>query len=120
MNGDVGLLTPPDVGCAAMKRLSRMLLLAISSGLFSPSPPLLSPPKGPRRPEPLSPKTTVAPVDFEPAVPVTTPDTIEPLPDWTYRYMVPTGIVLALLVAVITSVQYFTRVVRERYRIVEE
>ena len=59
-------------------------------------------------------------VDFEPAVPVTTPDTTEPLPDWTYRYMVPTAIALAVLVVVITCVQYFTRVVRRRYRIVEE
>jgi hypothetical protein len=34
--------------------------------------------------------------------------------------MVPTGILIALLVAIITSVQYFTRVVRKRYRIVQE
>ena len=59
-------------------------------------------------------------VDFEPAVPITTADTTEPLPDWTYRYMVPTAIALAVLVVVITCVQYFTRVVRRRYRIVEE
>jgi hypothetical protein len=57
---------------------------------------------------------------IEPAVPVTTPEPSEPLPDWTYRYMVPTGIVLAVLVIVITTVQYFTRVVRKRYRIVKE
>ncbi len=59
-------------------------------------------------------------VDFEPAVPITTPTATEPLPDWTYRYMVPTAIALAVLVVVITCVQYFTRVVRRRYRIVEE
>jgi hypothetical protein len=34
--------------------------------------------------------------------------------------MVPTALVLALLVVVLTTVQYFTRVVRKRYRIVEE
>jgi hypothetical protein len=59
-------------------------------------------------------------VDFEPAVPVTAPETSEPLPDWTYRYMVPTAIALAVIVVVITCIQYFTRVVRRRYRIVEE
>ena len=34
--------------------------------------------------------------------------------------MVATGLAIALLVVVITTVQYFTRVVRKRYRIVEE
>ena len=57
---------------------------------------------------------------IEPAVPVTTPEPTEPLPDWTYRYMVPTGIVLAVVVIVMTTIQYFTRVVRKRYRIVKE
>jgi len=58
--------------------------------------------------------------DIEPAVPVTTPSQTEDLPDWTYRYMIPTGIVLAVLVIMVTAVQYFTRVVRRRYRIVKE
>jgi hypothetical protein len=57
---------------------------------------------------------------IEPAVPVTTPEPTEPLPDWTYRYMIPTGIVLAIVVIVMTTIQYFTRVVRRRYRIVKE
>ena len=57
---------------------------------------------------------------FEPAVQATTPEATEPLPDWTYRYMIPTGIVLAVLVIVMTTIQYFTRVVRRRYRIVKE
>ena len=57
---------------------------------------------------------------IEPAVPVTTPEPTAPLPDWTYRYMIPTGIVLAVLVIVMTTIQYFTRVVRKRYRIVKE
>ena len=57
---------------------------------------------------------------IEPAVPVTTPEPTEPLADWTYRYMIPTGIVLAVVVIVMTTIQYFTRVVRKRYRIVKE
>ncbi|MGH3649450.1 MAG: hypothetical protein ACRDU9_01975 [Acidimicrobiia bacterium] len=58
--------------------------------------------------------------DVQPAVPVTTASTTDTLPDWTYRYMIPTGIVLAVLVIVVTAIQYFTRVVRRRYRIVKE
>lgn len=49
-------------------------------------------------------------------VEVTQPD--ETQPDWTYRYFVPTLLVLAALVVVMTVVQYFTRVVRNRYRTV--
>lgn len=103
-----------------MKRLSRVLVLAIVLGaVFSVTVTALA------TDEPAETSTTVTgstvpTVDFEPAVPVTTPDTIEPVPDWTYRYMVPTGIVIALLIAIFTCVQYFTRVVRKRYRIVEE
>ncbi|HEU4320442.1 MAG TPA: hypothetical protein VFS66_10225 [Acidimicrobiia bacterium] len=40
--------------------------------------------------------------------------------DWTYRYMVPTGLALAALIVLIVSIKYFTDVVRKRYRIVEE
>jgi hypothetical protein len=58
--------------------------------------------------------------DVEPAVPMTTPDASDAQLDWTYRYMIPTGILLAVLVIVITTVQYFTSVVRKRYRIVKE
>ena len=34
--------------------------------------------------------------------------------------MIPTGIVLAVIVIVMTTIQYFTRVVRKRYRVVKE
>jgi hypothetical protein len=34
--------------------------------------------------------------------------------------MIPAGIVLAVVVIMMTTVQYFTRVVRRRYRIVKE
>jgi len=58
--------------------------------------------------------------NVEPAVPVTTPDNSEAPLDWTYRYMIPTGILLAVLVIVMTTIQYFTSVVRKRYRVVKE
>jgi hypothetical protein len=65
-------------------------------------------------------ETTVVTTDIEPAVEVTSPPPEAAEADWTYRYMVPTGIALAILVIIATSGRYFTNVVRERYRIVEE
>ena len=58
--------------------------------------------------------------EMEPAVPITIPAESETQLDWTYRYMIPTGLALAVIVIAVTSVQYFTAVVRKRYRIVEE
>jgi hypothetical protein len=99
-----------------MKRLSRVLAAAIVVGaLFSIAATATA-----QETTTTVTETSVPQVDFEPAVPVTTPAAAEPLPDWTYRYMVPTALVIALLVVVVTTVQYFTRVVRKRYRIVEE
>ena len=57
---------------------------------------------------------------LEPAVPTTVPEGTEAQLDWTYRYMIPTAIALGVVVIVLTSAQYFTQVVRKRYRIVEE
>lgn len=64
--------------------------------------------------------TTVVTTDIEPVVQVTLPPETAATPDWTYRYLVPTGIGLVILVILATSGQYFTNVVRKRYRIVEE
>jgi hypothetical protein len=67
--------------------------------------------------------TTAATSDssaVEPAVPVTTPNAAPATADWTYRYMTPTAIVIALLIILFTTVQYFTSVVRKRYRVLDE
>lgn len=53
-----------------------------------------------------------------PAVTVEVTQPVETQPDWTYRYFIPTLLVLAALVVVMTVIQYFTRVVRNRYRVV--
>jgi hypothetical protein len=58
--------------------------------------------------------------DSEPAVTVTIPPPSDSTLDWTYRYLIPTALALAVLVILITSIQYFTQVVRKRYRTVEE
>ncbi|MGQ0848658.1 MAG: hypothetical protein ACT4OP_06010 [Actinomycetota bacterium] len=60
--------------------------------------------------------TTAEPIVPAVTVEVTTP--AESQPDWTYRFFIPTLLVLAALVVVATVVQYFTRVVRNRYRVV--
>jgi hypothetical protein len=106
-----------------MKRFSRITLLMVVLGAFFA---FLATPSGatdettettvPAETEETVPATS----GVEPAVPVTTPDATEAPLDWTYRYMIPTGIVLAALVIVVTTVQYFTSVVRKRYRIVKE
>lgn len=71
-------------------------------------------------------ETTVATEDDDAAanVPppaVTVPDTAadEETADWTYRYLIPTLLALAVLVVIATTVQYFVRVVRNRYKVVE-
>jgi hypothetical protein len=43
-----------------------------------------------------------------------------PETDWTYRYMIPTGLIIAVLIVLATAIKYFTDVVRKRYRIVDE
>ncbi|MCZ6568179.1 MAG: hypothetical protein O6923_07745 [Actinobacteria bacterium] len=57
---------------------------------------------------------------LEPAVPIPDEEPLEAVPDWTYRYMIPTTLALAAVIILLTSIKYFTDVVRKRYRIVEE
>lgn len=56
------------------------------------------------------------PAEIVPAVVVEEAAPSEPVPDWTYRYLVPTCLALALVFCAITVVLYFTRVVRSRYK----
>ncbi|HLU53193.1 MAG TPA: hypothetical protein VK011_06360 [Acidimicrobiia bacterium] len=51
------------------------------------------------------------------SIPDTTPE--EGDVDWTYRYLIPTLLTLAAIVVIVTTVQYFLRVVRNRYKVVE-
>ena len=57
---------------------------------------------------------------LEPAVDLSEEPTEPPQPDWTYRYMIPTALVLAAVIVLVTAIRYFTDVVRKRYRIIEE
>lgn len=81
--------------------------------------PVLAADEGDEAPSDTS--TTVAPSSgLDPAVQVAEVEEAPGEADWTYRYLVPTGLALAVVVALFTSVRYFTNVVRKRYRIVEE
>lgn len=44
------------------------------------------------------------------------PEVTEP---WTSRFLVPTGLVLGAVAVFVTVIQYFVRVVRTRYKVVE-
>lgn len=65
--------------------------------------------------------TTVAEAGsaYQPAV--TAPPPPAPTNDqpWTARYLIPTSLVLAALTVFVSVVQYFVRVVRNRYKVVE-
>ena len=56
------------------------------------------------------------PAEIVPAVVVEAPAPSEAAQDWTYRYLVPTCLAMALIFCVITVVLYFTKVVRSRYK----
>ncbi len=64
--------------------------------------------------------TTSGQVDARtPAVVVEPPPPVEVEEPWTSRYLIPTGLVLAAVAVFATVVQYFVRVVRTRYKVVE-
>ncbi|CAN5818504.1 hypothetical protein BH18ACT6_BH18ACT6_13120 [soil metagenome] len=57
----------------------------------------------------------------EPIVPAVSTEVTEPeetQPDWTYRFFIPTLLLVAAVVVILTVVRYFTGVVRKRYRVV--
>lgn len=56
----------------------------------------------------------------DPAVVVPDDSPVEPVADWTYRYLIPSTLALAAVIILGTSIRYFTNVVRQRYRTVEE
>jgi hypothetical protein len=62
----------------------------------------------------------VAVVDIpEPAVEIVPAAPAEELQAWTFRYLIPTSLVIGLLVVVGSIVAYFLKVVRTRYRLIQ-
>jgi len=64
--------------------------------------------------------TTTIISGLTPAVPIEDVEATPAPADWTYRYMIPTALVLAAVITLVTAIKYFTDVVRKRYRIVQE
>lgn len=64
--------------------------------------------------------TTTVATGLTPAVEINEAEGAPAQEDWTYRYMVPTAIALAVVIILVTAIKYFTDVVRKRYRIIEE
>lgn len=105
-----------------MKRIGRVstAILAIGAVLVLFSLPVLGQEEGEDVEGGATTTTVSQSSGLVPAVEIADQEQIEAQSDWTYRYLVPSGLVLAVIVALLTSIRYFTNVVRKRYRIVEE
>lgn len=55
----------------------------------------------------------------QPAIPTSVPEPTPEKVDWTYRYLIPTSLVLGAAAIFFTALNYFLRVVRARYRVVK-
>lgn len=106
-----------------MKRIARVAaaLLTLGAIVILFALPVLAAAEEEEGAEEGATTTTVAESSgLAPAVEIADEEALEPQQDWTYRYLVPTGLALAVIVVLFTSIRYFTNVVRQRYRIVEE
>jgi phosphatidylglycerophosphate synthase len=93
-----------------MSRFARRLLtLVVFSILVAPMLPALAAPA----------EVVAQGEDSGPAIVINPPEDQKPAPAWTYRFLIPTTLVLVVLVVVVTVVQYFVKVVRKRYRAVQ-
>ncbi|MFP5331469.1 MAG: hypothetical protein ACLGHX_03770 [Acidimicrobiia bacterium] len=63
--------------------------------------------------------TEVVAFEYEPATIVEPPPPSPEDQPWTTKFLVPTGLALATVAVFVTVVQYFVRVVRSRYKVVE-
>lgn len=54
----------------------------------------------------------------EPAIPVPVESPAEPDPEWSYRFLVPTTMVLGAVAVVGAIIMYFVRVTKNRYRVI--
>jgi hypothetical protein len=109
---------------SSVHRLSAVLLLASLSWVFALS--ALAQEEGDATTTTLAgTETTVSEEPattsgLQPALPIEEEPEAAAEPDWTYRYLIPTALVLAVLIVLVTSIKYFSDVVRKRYRVVKE
>ena len=99
---------PPATNLPAMsntgRRLALLLLVAIAFIALAPAAFAVT--------------DIVAQGDL-PAIVVPEPAPVDEVPSWTYRFLIPTLLVVAVLVIVVTVIQYFVKVVGKRYRVVQ-
>lgn len=55
----------------------------------------------------------------EPAIPVPDEPPADPEPEWSYRFLVPTTLLLGTAAVVGAIIMYFVRVTRNRYRVIK-
>jgi hypothetical protein len=104
-----------------MSNLHRLSLGFILAGLliFALAPAVLAQEEAPTDTT-VPASNEVAVVDVpEPAVEVVPEVPSEAEQAWTFRYLIPTSLVIALLVVVGSIVAYFVKVVRTRYRLIQ-
>lgn len=113
----------PGVGCRlrTMSRTRRNSLLILVSGVLVAGLSLtaLAAEEGGEDEGAGEATSTTVATGLDPAVPIVVEEEEIAPADWTYRYLIPTGLALAGVIVLVTSVKYFTDVVRRRYRIVE-
>lgn len=67
-----------------------------------------------------TPTTQAGALEFDmPAVSVPPPAADEAKPPWTTKFLIPTTLVLGAVAVFVTVIQYFLKVVRNRYKVVE-
>ncbi len=95
-----------------MRSIRLILLTLVGLLVISAALPLVA---AEDEPAPADPVET----DYEPAVIFEPAADGEIEPDWTTKFLVPTGLLIAAIALLSTVVMYFVRVVRTRYKVVE-
>lgn len=103
-----------------MRTATRLAVLTVLAAMLSlVAVPVLAAESGGGGEEEATTTTEVVDFEYEPAT------IVEPAPaspedqPWTTKFLVPTGLALGALAVFVTVVQYFVRVVRSRYKVVE-
>ncbi len=103
-----------------MRTVTRFVVMGTLAALLTLAALPAMAAEAPDEDEDGAPATTEA-VDFEylPAVVVEAPPADPADQPWTTKFLVPTGLALAAVAVFVTVIQYFVRVVRSRYKVVE-
>ena len=103
---------------AGNARRARLLVTGLRMGLLMLSPALAAGTAWAQEAE-TGDEAGAAAQAPEPAVAVPDDAPQEPDPEWSYRFLVPTALVLGTVAVVGAIIMYFVRVTRNRYRVVK-